>query len=165
MALSAKEREILAALEQDPCVSAAQLGTMIDLSEGEVERTLAELKVRGVILRTRTVINWEKAGEPATVALIEVRVTPQRDVGFDAIAQRIARFPEVRSMYLVSGTYDLSVQVVGRTMQDVAMFISSKIAPLEGVQGTVTHFLLKSYKEDGVLIEGADQPDRLPIVP
>ncbi|MHB1132501.1 MAG: Lrp/AsnC family transcriptional regulator [Chloroflexota bacterium] len=165
MTLSSKESEILAALEQDPCVSTDQLATMIDLGQAEVERLVSGLKERGVILRTRTVINWEKAGEPATTALIEVRVTPQRDVGFDAIAQRIARFPEVRSMYLVSGTYDLSVQVVGRTMQDVATFIASKIAPLEGVQGTVTHFLLKAYKEDGVLIEGAQQPDRLPIVP
>ncbi len=102
---------------------------------------------------------------PYVNALIEVRVTPQRDVGFDAIAQRIARFPEVRSLQLVSGTYDLAVYVTGKTMQDVASFISSKVSPMDGVQGTVTHFLLKTFKEDGVLVEGEQQPARLPIAP
>jgi DNA-binding Lrp family transcriptional regulator len=165
MPLDAKEIEVLRALERDPCVDRGQLATMSDLSEQEVESTIASLKERGIILRTRTVINWEKAGEPSVTALIEVRVAPQRDVGFDALAQRIARFPEVRSTYLVSGTYDLSVQVTGRTMQDLAMFVASKIAPLDGVQGTVTHFLLKTYKEDGVLVDGDQQPARLPISP
>lgn len=165
MALNAKETEVLCALERDPCVDHEQLATMVGLSVQEVDAIVAELKKRGVILRTRSVINWEKAGEPLVTALIEVRVTPQRGVGFDALAQRIARFPEVRSMFLVSGTYDLAVQVTGRTMQDLAMFVASKIAPMEGVQGTVTHFLLKTYKEDGVLIEGDQQPARLPISP
>ncbi len=165
MGLSTKESEILCTLERDPCVSTGQMATMTDLSEDEVKGIVADLKQRGIILRTRSVINWEKAGEPLVTALIEVRVTPQRDVGFDALAQRIARFPEVRSMYLVSGTYDLAVQVTGRTMQDLAMFVAGKIAPLDGVQGTVTHFLLKTYKEDGVLIEGDQQPSRLPIAP
>jgi DNA-binding Lrp family transcriptional regulator len=165
MALSSKEREILRIIEDDPCIDMEQLATMVGLSAEAVKTRLAEFREQGIILRYRGVVNWEKAGEPQVVALIEVRVTPQREVGFDAIARRIARFPEVRSTYLVSGTYDLAVQVSGSTMQDVALFVSSKIAPIEGVQGTITHFLLKTYKEDGVLIDGGEQPARLPIVP
>jgi DNA-binding Lrp family transcriptional regulator len=165
MGLNSKELEILRIVESDPCTSHEQLATMVDLPVADVKAMLADMRSRGIILRQHGVINWEKTGEPFVAALIEVRVTPQRDVGFDAIAQRIARFPEVRSMYLVSGTYDLAVYVAGRTMQDVATFVSSKIAPMDGVQGTVTHFLLKTYKEDGVLIEGGQQPSRLPIAP
>jgi DNA-binding Lrp family transcriptional regulator len=165
MALTEKEREILRAVESNPCVSPEQLATMVGLTPEEVKNMLAEFHRQGLILRYRGVINWEKAGEPMVVALIEVRVTPQREVGFDAIAQRIARFPEVRSAYLASGTYDLAVQVAVPTMHDVAKFVASKIAPIEGVQGTITHFLLKTYKEDGVLIEGGEQPSRLPLVP
>ncbi|MDA8217645.1 MAG: Lrp/AsnC family transcriptional regulator [Dehalococcoidales bacterium] len=162
---SNKELEILHVLEDNPCVAQEQLATMVGLPVEEVGRIVGDLCARGVIIRYRGVINWEKAGELLVSALIEVRVAPQREVGFDAIAQRIARFPEVRSLYLVSGTFDLAVNVVGRTMQDVASFVSSKIAPLDGVQGTVTHFLLKTYKEDGVLVEGDQQPSRLPISP
>jgi len=165
MALGEKEREILRIIENDPCVDPQQLGTMVGMPAEEVTRVVADLRGRGIILRYRGVVNWVKADEPYVTALIEVRVTPQRDVGFDAIAQRIARFPEVRTMYLVSGTYDLAVQVVGRTMQELASFVAAKIAPLEGVQGTVTHFLLKTYKEDGVLIEEEQRPTRLPITP
>lgn len=165
MANNDKEVEILHILEENPCMDREQLATMVGLPVEEVRHVIADLHRRGIILRYRGVINWVKAGEPIVAALIEVRVTPQRDVGFDAIAQRIARFPEVHSMFLVSGTYDLAVHVTGHTMQEVAGFVSSKIAPLEGVQGTVTHFLLKTYKEDGVLIDGDQQPSRLPIAP
>jgi DNA-binding Lrp family transcriptional regulator len=98
--------------------------------------------------------------------MVEVKVVPQRNVGFDAIAERIYRFPQARSVYLVSGTYDLAVLVVGKTMQEIAAFVTEKLAPLETVQGTATYFLLKKYKEDGeILQEGEGGVKRLPIAP
>jgi DNA-binding Lrp family transcriptional regulator len=165
MALSEKEVEVLRIYETTPAVDRQQLATMVDLSLVEVERMLSDLRKRGILLKERGVVNWERTGVPYVAALIEVRVTPQREVGFDAVAQRIARFPEVRALYLVSGTYDLAVYVTGKTMQDVASFIASKVSAMEGVQGTVTHFLLKTYKEDGVLVEEEQPPARLPITP
>ena len=117
------------------------------------------------ILKYKTVINWDKLGEEPVRALVEVRVTPQRDVGFDAIAERIYRFPEARSVYLVSGTYDLAVLVEGATMQEVASFVSQKLAPLESVQGTTTHFLLKRYKEDGEVLGVEERAKRVPLMP
>jgi len=106
------------------------------------------------------VVNWDKVENEQVWALIEVKVTPQRDVGFDSIAERIYRFPQARTVYLLSGAYDLLVLVVGKTMREVADFISQKLAPLEGVQGTVTHFMLKRYKEDGEIIEGKEEVKR-----
>lgn len=158
--------EVLRILEQDPRTPLERIATMVGLPAEEVSQALADLERERIILRYKTVVNWEKAGEEQVAALIEVKVSPQRDVGFDAVAARIYRFPEARSVYLVSGAFDLAVLVVGRTMKDVANFVASKLAPLEGVQGTVTHFLLKRYKEDGeVLEEAAEGPPRLPVAP
>jgi len=109
------------------------------------------------------VINWQRLGEGQVEALIEVRTQPQRDVGFESVAERIYRFPQVRSAYLVSGAYDLAVLVVGKTMQEVATFVAQKLAPLEGVQGTVTHFVLGHYKEDDEIINGQEDTKRLPL--
>ena len=109
-------------------------------------------------------VNWAKIGREEVWALIEVRLQPQREFGFDAVAERIYRFPEVRSAYLVSGTYDLAVFVTGKSMQDVAGFVSRKLSTLESVQGTVTHFLLKRYKEDGEILEGDEKPKREPLI-
>jgi DNA-binding Lrp family transcriptional regulator len=110
-------------------------------------------------------VNWDKLGDEQVTALVEVRLEPQRDVGFDAISERIYRFPEARSVYLLSGTYDLAVFVTGKTMQEVASFVTQKLAPLEGVRGTATHFLLKRYKEDGEVLEGEERPKRVPLMP
>lgn len=157
--------EILKILEQDARISSAQIATMLDLPEEEVRAAIKRLEMEKIIRRYKTVINWEKVDEEKVLALIEVRVTPQRDVGFDAIAERIYRFPEARTVYLLSGTYDLLVQVAGRSMKEVANFVSEKLAPLEGVQGTVTHFLLKKYKEDGDLLAEIERVKRLPVTP
>jgi DNA-binding Lrp family transcriptional regulator len=108
-------------------------------------------------------IIWEKTGKEEVMALIEVKLQPQRGVGFDAIAERIFRFPEARTVYLVSGAYDLLVLVTGKTMHEVASFVSEKLATIESVQGTSTHFLLKRYKEDGEIIEAHDKPKRQPL--
>ena len=138
---------------------------MLNQPESDVRTAIAKAEKQGIILRYKTVVNWEKAGEESVAALIEIKVSPQRDVGFDAIADRICRFPEARSMYLVSGTYDLAVQAVGRNMKDIAAFVTEKVAPLEGVQGTVTHFLLKRFKEDWDILDEKQEIDRLAITP
>ena len=131
----------------------------------EVESIIALAERDGTIIKYKTLINWDRLGEEEVLALVEVRVTPQRDVGFDGIAQRIARFSEVRSLQLVSGDYDLSVVLVGRSMQEVAGFVAMKLAALEEVRGTTTHFLLKRFKEDGVILDGEDEIKRLPLTP
>jgi DNA-binding Lrp family transcriptional regulator len=158
-------KEILRILEQDARTSAEQIATMTGKSAEEVEDTIAEAEKDGTILKYKTVVNWEKLGDEQVWALIEINVLPQRDVGFDSIAERIYRFPEARSVYLVSGTYDLAVLVTGRTMQEVAGFVSNKLAPLDSVQGTVTHFLLKRYKEDGEILTDGEESSRLPYSP
>ncbi len=158
-------RKILDVLQDDACAPPEQIATMLGLDAATVRDEIARLERARVIVGRKALINWEKAGQESVWALIEVRVSPQRDVGFDSIANRIARFPEAWSVYLLSGTYDLAVQVVGRTMKEVASFVAEKLAPLEGVLGTTTHFLLKRYKEEGELLGDHDEAERLPITP
>ncbi len=118
-----------------------------------------------VILGYGTVINWEKVGEETVTAMIEVKVAPEREVGFNSIAERIYRFPEVRSVYLMSGSYDLSVVVEGKTMKEVARFVSHKLSTIDRVQSTVTHFILKRYKEDHFIFEKEEADKRLVVSP
>jgi len=141
------------------------LATMLDANPEDIARRIQHLEQTRVLVGRHALINWEKTGEEPVSALIEVRLSPQREVGFGATAERIARFPEARSVHLVSGTYDLAVEVTGRTMKDVANFVSEKLAPLDGVQGTTTHFLLKRYKEDGEMFDEPEPPPRLPFSP
>jgi len=157
--------KLLQLLERDASATVDQLATMLGATADEIARRVDDLEKSRVIVRRKTVVNWERTGEEPVAALIEVRVSPQRDVGFGAIAMRIARYPEARSVYLVSGTYDLAVEIVGRTMKDVASFVSEKLAPLDGVQGTTTHFLLRRYKVDGEMFEDVEAPSRLPYTP
>jgi len=157
--------EIFRILEQDARKTPQQIATMTGMPIAQVEEAIRKAEGDRTILKYKAMVNWEKLGEEQVWALVEVRVVPQRDVGFDAIAERIYRFPEARTVYLISGTYDLAVFVVGKTMHEVAGFVSQKLAPLEGVQGTVTHFLLKRYKEDGEILEGEEGPKRVPIMP
>lgn len=156
-------KDVLEILEKDARTKPKEIATMLGLAEEDVRRTIEQLEKTKTIVKYKTVVNWERAGEEMASALIEVKVSPQRDVGFNAIAERIYRFPEARTVYLVSGTYDLQVQVVGKTMKEIAQFVTEKLAPLEGVQGTVTHFLLKRYKEDGDIMEEDEDIQRLPI--
>ena len=156
-------KEILKILENDAKTTTKQISTMTGTPTAEVARLIKKAEQDRTILKYKTMINWEKLGEELVWALIEVKVTPQRDVGFDVIAERIYRFPQARTVYLVSGTYDLLVIVVGKTMHEVADFVSQKLAPIEGVQGTVTHFMLKRYKEDGEILEGKEGVRRQPV--
>jgi DNA-binding Lrp family transcriptional regulator len=159
-------RRILSILEAEACTPPEEIATMLGLDVESVREEVARLERERIIVRRKALVNWEKAGEEFVWALVEVRVSPQREVGFDSVAERIARFPEAWSVYLVSGTYDLAVQVVGRTMKDVASFVSEKLATLDGVQGTATHFLMKRYKEEGELLgDHDDEAERLPVTP
>ena len=157
-------KEILKILEDEARTTTKQISTMTGTPNTEVARFIKKAEEDRTILKYKTIINWEKLGEEQVWALIEVKVTPQRDVGFDSIAERIYRFPQARTVYLVSGTYDLLVIVVGKTMHEVADFVSQKLAPIEGVEGTVTHFMLKRYKEDGEILEGKEGVRRQPVI-
>lgn len=156
-------KEIFEILEKDARTTPEQVSTMTGIPLAEVKKAIKKAEREKIIVKYKAMINWQRLGEEQVQALIEVRVQPQREVGFDALAERIYRFPQVRSAYLVSGTYDLAVLVVGKTMQEVAAFVAQKLAPLEGVQGTVTHFLLKRYKEDSEILEGKEEVKRLPL--
>jgi DNA-binding Lrp family transcriptional regulator len=143
-----------------------QIATMVNKPVSEVEKIVKQAEKDGTILKYKAIINWTKLGKEDVWALIEVRVAPQRGVGFDAIAERIYQFPEVYSAYLVSGTYDLSILVRGKNMQEISSFVAEKLAPLEQVQSTVTHFLLKRYKENGETFGIPKEINRrLPITP
>ncbi len=156
-------KEILKILENDARTTTKQISAMTGTASTEVARLIKQSEQDRTILKYKTVINWEKVGGEQVWALIEVKITPQRDVGFDSTAERIYRFPQARTVYLVSGTYDLLVLVVGKNMHEVADFVSQKLAPIEGVQGTVTHFVLKRYKEDSEILEGEEEIKRQPV--
>jgi len=158
-------KQIFEALEKDARLTPEQISTMTGISVAEVKKAIKKAEEDRAVLKYKTVIDWAKLGEEQVWALVEVKVVPQRDVGFDSIAERIYRFHEARSVYLASGAYDLAVLVAGKTMQEIAVFVSQKLAPLETVQGTVTHFILKKYKEDGEIFEGGEGIKRLPITP
>jgi len=157
-------KDILKILENDARTTTKQIATMTNIPTAEVAKLIKQAEKDQTILKYKTMINWDKIGEGQVWALIDVRITPQQDIGFDAIAEHIYRFPEARTVYLVSGTYDLLVVAVGKTMHEVANFVSQKLAPIEGVQGTVTHFVLKRYKEDGEILEGGEGVKRQPVI-
>ncbi|MEK7354077.1 MAG: Lrp/AsnC family transcriptional regulator [Chloroflexota bacterium] len=157
-------KEILKILENDARATTEQIATMTGIPVSEVTKLIKQAEKDHIILKYKTMINWDKMENEQVSALIEVRVTPQRDVGFTSIAERIYRFPQARTVYLLSGTYDLLVLVTGKTMHEVADFVSQKLAPIEGVQGTVTHFMLKKYKEDGEIIEDKEGAKRQQVV-
>jgi DNA-binding Lrp family transcriptional regulator len=144
----------------------AQMAQVLNLSEAEVNRQLADLKAHRVLLGWSPVINLSNEEAGMVSAVIEVRITPERGGGFNRLAERISRFDEVESCYLMSGGYDLLVFVNGASLQRVAAFVSEKLSTIEGVISTSTHFMLRSYKEHGFLLEGkAEENDRLKVSP
>lgn len=158
-----KEKKILQILEDDARVSAGEIATMIGASESQVKKSIEKMEKDGVIRKYKSIIDWDKIGEEYVYAIIEVKITPERGAGYDAIAERIAKFPEVISVRLISGGHDLSLLVKGRTMKDVAFFVAEKIAPLDQIQSTVTHFILRTYKEGGDIFYGKEESKRLAI--
>ncbi|MEX2237004.1 MAG: Lrp/AsnC family transcriptional regulator [Dehalococcoidia bacterium] len=155
--------DILKALEKDARLTPELLGKAIGLSESETRDRLEEAEKQGVILGYRTIIDWDRAGEDRVQAWIELRVVPQQGVGFDAIAERVARFDEALSVYLLSGSYDIGLIVEARTMHDVSNFVAENLATLEGVQSTVTHFIMRRYKVQGAQTNPHDTSERLPL--
>ncbi|MBR2661334.1 MAG: Lrp/AsnC family transcriptional regulator [Clostridiales bacterium] len=159
------ETSLLDILQEDCRTPLEKMAVMTGASLEEVAEAIDTLEKRKIILRYSPVINWDRTDRERVEAMIEVRVTPQRDMGFDAIARRIYRFDEVKSVYLMSGSYDLLVLVEARTLKELAAFVSGKLSPLETVTGTATSFVLKRYKEEGVIFENDDTDRRLVISP
>jgi DNA-binding Lrp family transcriptional regulator len=157
---------VLKLLLEGGSLDTAQMAQVLNLSETEVTRQIAELKAQRLLLGWSPVLNLSDEEAGMVSAVIEVRITPERGGGFNRLAERISRFDEVKSCYLMSGGYDLLVFVNGRSLQRVAAFVSEKLSTIEGVLSTATHFMLRSYKEHGFLIEGkAVETDRLKVAP
>jgi DNA-binding Lrp family transcriptional regulator len=160
-----KMREILELLEGNCRLNPAEIGVMLNMDATDVQARIEAMEHQGIILNYRTMINWEKFGDERVGALIEVKVIPQREVGFNEIAARIYRFSEVKSVFLMSGAYDLAVTVEGQNMKEVALFVAEKLATIENVQSTATHFILKKFKLDGVIMEETEKAERLVVTP
>ena len=143
--------KLLRLLRKEGAMEPAQLAILLGEEEAAVAARLRELEDQGVIMGYRAIQDFEKTGEDHVEALIDLKVTPRKDCGFDYVANKIAQMKEVESLYLMSGGYDLSVKVVGKTFQDIAMMVARKLSTIEGVTGTKTHFVLKKYKEENVL--------------
>lgn len=157
--------EILQILEKNARITPEEIAGMLKRSVISVKKAIRKFQKQGVILGYKTIINKEltRDDDSEVRAIIEVRVAPQKDLGFDKVAQRIYSFPEVKSCYLLSGTYDLLLVVEGKNIHTVASFVSEKLAPLENVRGTTTHFLLKKYKEDGIVLKHREENKRIAI--
>ncbi len=159
------ETDLLDLLREDCRLPLEKLAVMTGTTMEEIASTIEELEKRRIILRYAPVINWDLTDRERVEAMIEVKVTPQRDMGFDAVASRIYRFDEVKSVYLMSGSYDLLVLVEAKTLRELASFVSAKLSTLELVTGTATSFVLKRYKEEGIVFEGDESDRRLVISP
>ena len=159
------ETSLLDLLQEDCRLPLEKLAVMTGATIEEVADAIDSMEKRRVILRYSPMINWDLTDRERVEAMIEVRVTPQRDMGFDAVARRIYRFDEVKSVYLMSGSYDLLVLVEAHTLKELAAFVSGKLSPLETVTGTATSFVLKRYKEEGVIFESEGADRRLVISP
>jgi len=157
--------EILEILEKDGRTAPEDIAKMLHKKPQSVKEAIKKYEKDGVILKYKAVINKElvKETDSDVRALIEVNLTPQKDLGFDKIAERIYSFPEVSSCYLISGTYDLLVIIEGRDLRTVSRFVAEKLSPMENIKGVVTHFLLKKYKEDGVILKHKEENKRIAI--
>lgn len=156
--------EILEILEKNSRASIEEIALLTDKSVDEVQAIIKKLEEENVIVGYNTLINWEKSDREKVTALIEVKVTPQRGQGFDKVAERIYRYPQVKACYLMSGGFDLTVIIEGGSMKEVALFVAEKLAPLESVLSTATHFVLKKYKDKGVIFEEKGKDDREALI-
>ena len=160
------KEQILRAMDKNSKLTPADLAMMFNTTPETVEELIEQLEKDAVICGYPTLINWDKTDSEKVMALIEVKVTPQRGLGFDKIAERIYKFEEVESVYLMSGGFDLTVIIQGKTMREVSNFVSSKLAPMEAVLSTTTHFVLKKYKEHGMsLVQDVESDERMLVTP
>ncbi len=141
-------------------ISRAKIAQMLGSSEQEVAESIEKLEKENVIVGYKTIVNWDKTDKDVVTALIELRITPQRGEGFDKVAERIYKYPQVRALYLMSGAYDLAVTIEGKTMKEVALFVAQKLAPMDSIISTATHFVLKKYKEEGIVFEDDEKDTR-----
>ncbi|CAM4411154.1 AsnC family transcriptional regulator [Bacillus manliponensis] len=164
--MNEKEMELLACLEKNGRLSAETLAKMLNTEISEVQEMKEKLERDGIIVDYVTLIDWSKVKEHSGLtAMIDVKVTPKHGVGFDAVAEQIYRYSEVKSVYLMSGTYDLSITLEGKTMGEVAVFVSEKLATIESVVSTTTHFILKKYKHEGIVYDRNDDDKRIVVAP
>ncbi|MBL9166485.1 MAG: Lrp/AsnC family transcriptional regulator [Verrucomicrobiales bacterium] len=156
---------LLQLLKENAALRPAQLALLVNLTEAEVAARIKAYEEEGVILAYRTILNEDKLSEEKVRAVIEVKITPERGGGFDRLAERISKYSEVQSCYLMSGSYDLMVLLEGNTLREVSTFVSEKLATIQGVLSTSTHFILKPYKQQGVLIHQEAPEARLAVTP
>ncbi len=157
-------KDILKILENDARATPKQIADMTGTPVAEVTKLIKQAQADRTILKYKTLVNWDKAENEHVFALIEVKLEPEKDLGFDSIAERIYRFPQAHSVYLVSGTYDLMVMVVGKNSHEIANFVSQKLSHVKGVKGTSTQFVLKRYKEDGEIMGDIEEVERQQVV-
>ena len=157
--------QILSVIEKNSRIDTKELAIRLGTTEAAIVEEMAAMEKEGVICGYHTMINWEKTSEEKVTALIEVRVTPQRGQGFDNIAERIYKYPEVKSVYLISGGYDLLVTLEGKTLKEVSTFVTDKLSTLETVLSTATHFILKKYKDHGTIMTNKLEDERMMITP
>jgi len=157
-----KDLDLLHILEENSRLSAQEIATMTNLSSAEVEARIRTLEKDGVIRKYTTVINWELAGNGEVSSIIELKVSPERDFGYDRIAERLSRFRQVRTLRLITGTYDLQLIVTGKNVQEVSRFVSEHVAPMDRIRETATHIIMKSYKENGNTLFEQQEAERLP---
>lgn len=157
--------ELLSILEKNSRIDFDELAVMLGISQEEVLEKITQLEKENIICGYHTLINWEKTNIEKVSALIEVKVTPQRGQGFDKIAQRIYKYPEVKSVYLISGGYDLLISLEEKSLKEIAGFVSDKLAPLDSILSTATHFILKKYKDHGTIISETKKDEREIITP
>lgn len=158
-------KELLELLEKDHTVPLDKLATMLKQPQEEIAAAIKMLEEKKIIVKYHTIINWDKVGTDSVTAIITIKITPQREVGFDAVAERIYRYPEVRSLYLMSGEYDLLAIIEGSSLKEVALFVATKLSTIDGVVSTNTHFMLKKYKEAHVIMEDRESDHRLVVSP
>ena len=154
------KNKILKLLEDDARLTERQLAIMLDTDEASIKAEIESLEQSGTILGYKTMIDWEKTDRESVCAMIDVKLTPQRDRGFDRVAEKIYNYPEVQAVYLMSGAYDLSVLIEGKTMKEVAYFVSQKLSTIDSVTSTATHFVLHKYKDKGVLYDAPEIDER-----
>ena len=153
-------RDIINILEKDGRATSEEIARILNRDVNEVKEIIRDLEEKNIIASYKAVINWEKIDSDMVVAMIEVKTTPQIGMGFNRVAERIYQFPEVKSVYLMSGSYDLAINIEGRTVRDIARFVSEKLSVLECVISTATHFVLKKYKDGGVVLTDAPADGR-----
>lgn len=157
--------KVLELLKEDARRDAELIATMLDEPVEEVKQAIAAMEQDHVIVKYATVVNWSKVDDEKVTALIEVQITPERGRGFEGIAERIYLYPEVKSVYLMSGAYDLLVEIEGKNLKEVASFVSNKLSPIDAVLSTKTFFILKKYKQDGIIFEEHEGDHRLMVSP